>query len=244
MALRDHFHPPLAVRRHWHSFHNAWATAIAVNLNTHLPDEYFAEPNVQFGVEIDVATLQEPDEPNRSNGSTGREVAAVSVASASASTPPEPVQTLPFQPATDTVEVMIYNTEAGPTLVGAIELVSPANKDRAAHRDAFVSKCETLLRQGVGLVIIDIVTNRKSNLHNQLLARVVDGQDELVADLYAASYRSVERSEEPHLDIWTESLTLADALPISVPFWLRGDIYLPLELKSTYERICQELRIE
>jgi hypothetical protein len=51
-----------------------------------------------------------------------------------------------------------FNTEAGPVLVGAIELVSPANKDRSTHRDAFVSKCETYLRQGIGLVIIDVVT--------------------------------------------------------------------------------------
>ena len=48
MALRDHFHAPLSIRRHWHSFHNAWATAIAIDLNTHLPEGYFAEPNVQF----------------------------------------------------------------------------------------------------------------------------------------------------------------------------------------------------
>lgn len=26
MALQDHFRPPLSTRRHWHAFHNAWAT--------------------------------------------------------------------------------------------------------------------------------------------------------------------------------------------------------------------------
>jgi len=244
MALRDHVHPPLAIRRDWHSFYSAWATAIAISLNQHLPDGYFAEPNVQFGVEIDVATLQESEGSSESRPSNGSGLAQVSAAAANESTPPAPVQTLPFQPATDTVEVTIYNTEAGPTLVGAIELVSPANKDRAAHRDAFISKCATLLRHGVGLVIVDMVTNRKSNLHNQLLSRLVDGQDELIADLYAASYRSIERNGETQLDIWTEPLILAEPLPESIPFWLRGDIYLPLELNRTYERICQELRID
>ena len=62
MALLDHFHPPLEGRRHWHSFHNAWATSIAAGLNQHLPQGYFAEPNVQFGIEIDVATFDEPSE--------------------------------------------------------------------------------------------------------------------------------------------------------------------------------------
>src|SRR5215210_4562385 len=59
MKLLDHFRPPLAVRRHWHSFHNAWSTYLASHLNDLLPQGYFAEPNVQFGVEIDVATFEE-----------------------------------------------------------------------------------------------------------------------------------------------------------------------------------------
>ncbi len=59
MPLLDHFRPPLVLRRHWHAFHNAWATYIASDLNRLLPDGYFAEPNVQFGIEIDVATFEE-----------------------------------------------------------------------------------------------------------------------------------------------------------------------------------------
>ena len=59
MGLLDHFHPPLSNRRHWHAFHNAWATYIASDLNRQLPEGYFAEPNVQFGIEIDVAAFKE-----------------------------------------------------------------------------------------------------------------------------------------------------------------------------------------
>ena len=59
MALLDHFRPPLSIRRHWHSFHNAWATYIASELNSKLPEGYFAEQNVQFGIEIDVAAFDE-----------------------------------------------------------------------------------------------------------------------------------------------------------------------------------------
>ena len=55
MPLLDHFRPPLAGRRNWHGFHNAWATTIAYDLNARLPAGYFAEPNVQFNLEIDVA---------------------------------------------------------------------------------------------------------------------------------------------------------------------------------------------
>ena len=61
MSLQDHFGPPLGLRRHWHAFHNAWATYISSDLNARLPEGYFAEPNVQFGIEIDVAAFEEAD---------------------------------------------------------------------------------------------------------------------------------------------------------------------------------------
>lgn len=133
MSLQDHFHPPLSVRRHWHAFHNAWATYIASDLNQQLPEGYFAEPNVQFGIEIDVATFEE----------SAQEQGIVQLRGNSylAWTPPAPIQTVPFQPTSEPVEISIFSSEAGPTLAGAIELVSPANKDRSEHRRAFVAKC-------------------------------------------------------------------------------------------------------
>ncbi len=33
LGLRDHFRPPLSTRRHWHAFHNGWATFLAEDLN-------------------------------------------------------------------------------------------------------------------------------------------------------------------------------------------------------------------
>ena len=55
MPLLDHFRPPLSERRYRHSFLSAWATYISSQFNTLLPAGYFAEANVQYGVEIDVA---------------------------------------------------------------------------------------------------------------------------------------------------------------------------------------------
>src|SRR5262245_46689771 len=105
MPLRDHFHPPLSVHRHWHAFHPAWATVISFALNEQLPDGYFAEPNVKFGIEIDVAAFESsgagPSIP--SPGSTG-----------AAWSPPAPVQSIPLPLITDVIEVAIYSTEEGP----------------------------------------------------------------------------------------------------------------------------------
>src|SRR5262245_4511220 len=41
-------------------------------------------------------------------------------------------------PAPDEYEVLVYDTKRGRRLVAAVELVSPANKDRPEHRRAFV----------------------------------------------------------------------------------------------------------
>src|SRR5207245_687205 len=80
-------------------------------------------------------------------------------------TPPAPNTTIPAV-FPDSFSVKVYANEGGSKLVGAIELVSPANKDRDASRLAFAIKCVNYLYQGVGVVIVDIVTSRQANLHN------------------------------------------------------------------------------
>ncbi len=239
MALQDHFHPPLKIRRHWHSFHNGWASNIAAALNRRLPEDYFAEPNVMFGIEIDVATFDESSLPVSPQSTT----TGASAVPQLAWTPPAPSRVIPFPLVSEIVEVNIYSAMGGLALVGAIELVSPANKDRAEHRQAFVSKCETYLHQGVGLVIVDIVTERSVNLHDELLARLTNSTSPaFAAPLYATAYRVVKRNDQPSLDIWQETLNVGQQLPI-VPLWLRGNMCLPVELDAAYERTCSELKI-
>jgi hypothetical protein len=209
VPLQDHFRPPLSTRRHWHAFHNAWATYLSSYLNERLPEGYFAENNVQFGM------------------------------AASDPTPSIPVSIL-----SDSVEVLVFGAEGGPVLAGAVELVSPANKDRPAHRDAFVSKCAACVQQGVGLVVVDVVTERRANLHDELLARLGSpGRVPLAADLYAVAYRAVERAGQTSLDVWQEELALGRTLP-TLPLWLKGGLCLPVDLEATYERTCREQRIQ
>jgi hypothetical protein len=154
-----------------------------------------------------------------------------------------PTQTLPIAVLSDIVEVLVYGRAGGPTLAGAIELISPANKDRPANRDALISKCAAYVQQGIGLVLVDVVTDRHANLHDELLERLHAASEmRLAGDLYAVAYRCVKHEEQPNVELWQESLSVGKALP-SLPLWLRGNLCLHVDLAASYERTCREQRI-
>lgn len=225
--LLDHFNPPLSERRHWHSFHNAWATYISSQLNQLLPEGYFAEANVQYDIEIDVAAFDKRQSPPRPLSFNW--------------TPREPDRSLGIVLGEPIVEINVFRQLGGPMLAGVVELVSPSNKDRPASREAFVSKCAAYIQQGVGLVIVDVVTERTGDLHAELLARFGSAAAR-GAELYVAAYRPIFRDERTQLDVWHEPLGVGRALP-TMPLWLRGSLCFPVDLSATYERTCREQKL-
>ncbi len=225
MPLLDHFHPPLSELRQCRACYTAWASTIAANLNRELPPCYFAEIYVDFNIEIDVAAFEE-EKPDSGVVSW---------------TPPAPTLTAPMALITDMVEIAVYNSEAGPVLIGAIELVSPANKDRPETRDAFVSKCASYLQQAIGLIVVDLVTNRKADLHAELLKRV-SGITATRSELWTAAYRPWQTGEQTNLQAWHQPLAVGAALP-TLPFWLKNGPCIKLDLDATYMRTLQDLRM-
>jgi hypothetical protein len=240
MPLLDHFHAPLAPQRHWESFHVNWAGAMADVLNEQLlPEGFFAEEHAHLGprIEIDMATFAEPLPASGANGATA--TAPVRIWTA-----PPAAYALPAA-FPDRFEVLVFDSEAGATLVAAIELVSPANKDRAAHRRAFAVKCASYLCQGVSLIVVDIVTNRRANLHNEMIGLL--GHDEIFAQpaevgLYAVAYRPLVRGSAEEIDVWPTALAVGAALPV-LPLALNAEICLPLDLEATYTAARQRRRL-
>ena len=235
VTLLDHFRPPLGVMRPWHGFHHAWASVISFDLNARLPVGYFSSPNIQYGIEIDVATFE--DAPVLAGAEDTARATAATFDRA-------PTQTLGLPVVTDIVEALVFRDDGGPVLVGAVELVSPANKDRPEHREAFVSKCLAYLGQGVGLVVVDVVSDRRANLHDELLARLIAAEpaQTLGTPLYTAAYHPVGRGETPAVEIWQQSITVGSELP-AMPLFLRGGPRVALDLAATYTRTCREQRI-
>lgn len=242
MPLFDHFHPPLYPHHHWESFHSNWATRIADGIAAVLPADFQVEEHTHAGVgfEIDVAAYQEQASPERT-ASVGP---AVTTLAAPAYAPPVPDRTIPAA-FPDTFEVRVFNTTAGLTLIGVIELVSPANKDRPAERLAFATKCASYLAQGVSLIVMDVVTSRRANLHNEIM-RVMEAGDDLAlpadVNLYATAYRPALRDEKQEIDLWLRPLALGAPLP-TMPLRLTGDHFVQVDFEAAYLEAYRKRRL-
>ena len=146
--------------------------------------------------------------------------------------------------ARDLFEVRVIDQRDGSRLVGAIELISPANKDRPAARQAFAGKCAGYLRLGAGLIVVDVVTTRHHNLHRQLveLLELEAPQPSEVDPLYAVAYRT-QQEEATRLSIWPARLSVGSGLP-TLPLWLSSDLAVPVDLDLSYHAACKLLRID
>ncbi len=248
MPLLDHFHPPIFGARSWESIHAFWAAEIAarLNLNT-LPSGYFAEVQTHVGrrIEVDIGTF---DRDFLSREELKSEESSSSVATLTAPpkvwTPPAADFTFPaIFP--DVFEVRVFKEEGGSTLVGAVELVSPGNKDRPEARRAFAAKCSSYLQAGVGLAIVDVVTNRLANLHDELIDLLELGDAFKMPGgppIYATAYRPFRRGTEDAIETWLAPLAVGEPLP-TIPLALRAGPCLPLELEASYAELCRRARL-
>ena len=245
MPLRDHFRPPLDDQTSWDLFHGQWPAMIVVGLSGILPEGFFAGPQVHLGstIEEDVATFGRSGGADASRslgpGQEGGLATAVwappEAALSIATGPPDP----------DEYEVRVFDARRGRRLVAAIELVSPGNKDRPETRRAFVAKCSGLIREGVCVVVVDIVTNRGADFHAELmdhLGLAIPSSFTDLTHLSAVAYRWIRRTEGWSLKAWPHPLAIGQPLP-TLPLWLASDLAVPLELEASYEETCRVLRI-
>jgi hypothetical protein len=240
VPLLDHFHPPLYPTHHWESFHARWAVAIADALNDTLPPRYFAETQVHLGsrVEADVVEFE--------HGATGNGVANKSPGGVATVTyaPPQPVLTFPG-PTENDVTVEVRDRDRDSRVVGVVELVSPRNKDCEEARRGFAAKMAAYLRIGAGLIVLDVVTNRTGNPHDDLVS-VLNLPDELrlssSTGLSATAYRPEIGASASTVNVWFESLSVGVALPV-MPLWVRGFGALPIDLEANYTEACRRSRL-
>ncbi len=242
MPLRDHFRPPVLNQSSWEELHGGWPMVIVQQLRKILPPSYVAGPRVHLGaqIEVDVAVKERDGFTNTSfpDADFG------SIATATWVAPPA-LHVETDLPNFDEYEVRVYDAERGRQLVAAIEIVSPANKDRPEKRNAFVGKCAALLQRGVAVSIVDLVTVRQFNLYAELLSFIGHSDPTLAARppaIYAATCRWLSQGKHNFLETWPSALEIGQPLP-AIPLWLAEDRVVSLDLEQSYEQACRDLWI-
>lgn len=243
MPLRDHFRPPVSNKSSWEGFHALWPACIVQQLRSLLPPGYVAEPRVHLGtlMEIDIGALERDDEEY--SGASMARSNGTSTATWTGILPTVVVDTDP--PDEYEYEVRIYDIERARQLVAAVEFVSPANKDRPESRDSFVAKCAALLRKGVAVSIVDLVTIRCFNLYAQLMEFIGHPDPTMNTEdppIYAASCRWHTKGTRARLEAWPHALVVGESLP-KIPLWLSDMQVVSFDLEPSYEKACHDLWI-
>jgi hypothetical protein len=149
---------------------------------------------------------------------------------------------LPHQ---DKYEVRVHEVANYRRLFAVVQIVSPSNKDEPRHCREFVQRCDAFLKQGVCVVIVDLVTTLRASLYAELLAFLGQVERPLASDqcsLYASTCRLVAKAGPQRLEAWHYPVVVGEALP-TLPLWLSETICVPLDLEASYEEACRILRI-
>jgi hypothetical protein len=239
MPLRDHFSKVTPQSFHWEGFHIMWVMTMLRQFNRRLlPQGFRATPRVRLATqpEFIASPVERRSEFDRTPTFGSKGPFAVY-------SPPQPALSLEADLSQeDLFEVQVYDNKRG-DFVAAIELISPGNKDRPQSRHDFVVKCASLLKAQVSLVLIDIVTDHHANLFKELMEylEIRDPVHLLQGPLYCCSLLPRGSNGHAKVYVWPEVLQIGAILP-KLPLWLRDDLAVPLELESTYEETCGDLR--
>ena len=143
-------------------------------------------------------------------------------------------QTLKFAPAVKPRTIAIRHVTSH-ELVALIEIVSPANKDRPGHVEAFAGKAAQALEAGIHLLVVDVLPPGRFDPYGThgAIWQAVAGSDEpydlppgepLTLAAYAADAR---------VEAFVEHLAVGAAL-VDMPLFLRADRYINVPLEPTY----------
>ncbi|MFO0805328.1 MAG: hypothetical protein U0791_19665 [Gemmataceae bacterium] len=85
-----------------------------------------------------------------------------------------------------------------------------------------------LLRKGVAISIVDVVTTRQANLYAELLASL--------------RHADPTWNAGGRLETWSHTLEVGKPLP-TLPLWLSPVRVVTLDLEPIYEKTCDDLSI-
>ncbi len=131
-------------------------------------------------------------------------------------------------------------------MVAAIEIVSPANKDRPAERVSATNRYAAYLHNGVHVMVIDLLPRpRGFSCADSIAAELAIPDEPACPTPMAVSYQVGQRaiSGESHLRIRSQRLIVGQPLP-TLPLWLTDQLSVPVDLESTYMKAASAAYLE
>jgi hypothetical protein len=218
----------------FHDFHTVWTGALRNALNEGLlPQGYYALAEQHAGrVVTDILTLHtsaEPLEPAWLPPDTG----GIAVAEA----PPRVQRKRVVEPsALGKRRSLAIRHVSGHRLVALIEIISPANKDRAQHVEELVDKAVSALDRGVHLLLVDLFPpgpHDPGGIHGSIVQCLEQcGEPYVLPENTPLTLASFVAG--PSVEIYLEHLAVGAALA-EMPLFLRPDRYVNVPLEATYQ---------
>jgi len=216
-------------RTEWESVHYYWMGEIAQWLKPRLPGGYRAivasSPFAQLGVSIG-----KPDVSVTNGSVIGKSVPLKNSAVASDAIQPD------FETVVATLEedrsVLV---EKNNFLIAAVEIISPANKDRPDRRDLYAARYLGYLRAGVHLLLVDVHAHPLQFSFGQRIAAELQIDTPAPPAPQAESYRvgSGAPFGGKFLAVWQRALAMGSAMQ-AIPLAVSGDSEIAIDLETTY----------
>lgn len=220
----------------FHAFHVGWIPEIQKALNEGLlPEGYYALAEQHYGRPItDLLTLHaSPGESPLEGLPPLPDVGGTAVAEA----PPRVQRRQTIEPAAlSRRRSLAIRHVSGHRLVALLEIVSPANKDRARHVEEFTEKCLAALESGIHVVIVDLFPpspNDPQGLHG-IIRRELEQNDESSELPVERPITLVSYAAGPRVEVYLDHLAVGDSLP-EMPLFLSPDRYVNVPLEATYK---------
>jgi hypothetical protein len=220
----------------FHDFHTAWIGLLRTALNKGLlPDGYYALAEQHAGRLItDVLTLHASSPPPGPVPAPPPLTGGVSVAEAPPRVQRKQIVEGSLWARRRTIAIRHVT---GHRLIALLEIVSPANKDRAQHVDEFAAKTVSALDSGVHVLVVDLFPpgpHDPRGMHDAILQRLqLDAEPydlPAAAPLTMASY-AAGADVEIHLEHFAAGASLTE-----MPLFLRPDRYVHVPLEATYQQ--------
>lgn len=215
----------------FHDFHQSWIIEIKRSLNDDLlPSGYYAlSEQITSDFVPDVLTLQAGNSNGQhpSNSSTGVQFLTLQLPKTSFHSQSEAGKYL------NKSKVIKIRHSSDHTVVAVIEILSPGNKANQRDFDALIEKTQSMLQQGIHLLVIDLFPPSKRDpqgIHQAIWEGFDETEFELPASkpLVLASYKAGYVRES-----FVEPFAVGDTL-IDMPVFLSDNEYVSLPLEQTY----------